>query len=102
MRNAIRRLQQFGIYWLPTSLLILCGALLTALLYPPAPVIRPASSAATRNFPGEAACAEALFLALLADALQQSQRARETQARTLRYAEPLPARRSDRPALIRL
>ncbi len=102
MRNAIRRFQQLCLYLLPVSLLVVCGGLLTALLQPVTPALRPAPSAATRNFADDAVCAEALFLALLADALRQSQQAQETQARTLRYAEPLPAQRSERPALLRL
>lgn len=100
MRNSIRRLQQFGIYLLPATLLVLCGALLAALFYPPAPVVRPAPTAAIMDESCWQAHAEAMFLILLADALRQSQEARETQARTLMYAEPLPA--GERPVLIRL
>jgi hypothetical protein len=102
MLNTIRGFQKFGLYLLPVSLLVLCGALLTALLYPPTPVARPASTVVIMDEPYGQAHAEAMFLALLADALRQSQEARETQARTLMYAEPLPTGEPGRPVLIRL
>jgi hypothetical protein len=102
MRNAIRGFQNFVLYLLPVSLLVLCGALLTALLYPPAPVARTAPTVVIMDESHRQAHAEAMFLALLADALRQSQEARETQARTLMYAEPLPAGQMGRPVLIRL
>lgn len=102
MRNAIRGFQKFGLYLLPASLLALCGVLLTALFHPPTPIAQPAPTAAIMDDAHWQAHAEAMFLILLADALRQSQEARETQARTLMYAEPLPASQSGRPVLIRL
>lgn len=102
MRNAIRSFQKFGFYLLPASLLVLCGALLTALLYSPAPVAGPAQPVVIMDKFYWQAHAEAMFLALLADALRQSQEDRETQARTLMYAEPLPTGEPGRPVLIRL
>jgi len=102
MRNAIRSFQKFGFYLLPASLLILCGILLTTLLYSPSPVAQPAQPIVIMDESYWQAPAEAMFLVLLADALRQSQEARETQARTLMYAEPLPTGESGRPVLIRL
>lgn len=102
MRNAIRGFQKFSLYLLPVSLLVLCGALLTALFYPSTPVAQPALTVVIMDESYWQAHAEAMFLVLLADALRQSQEARETQARTLMYAEPLPAGELGRPVLIRL
>lgn len=102
MRNTIRSLRNFGLYLLPASLLVLCGALVTALLSEPAPVTPPAQPVAIMNESDWQAHTEAMLMALLVDALRQSQEARETQARTLMYAEPLPAGEPSRPVLIRL
>ena len=102
MRNAIRSFQKFGFYLLPASLLVLCGVLLTALLYPPSPVAQPAQTVMIMDESYWRTHAEAMFLVLLADALRQSQEAREIQARTLMYAEPLPTGEPGRPVLIRL
>ena len=103
MRNAMRRFQRFGLYLLPASLLVLCGVLLTALLHPLTPVAQPAPAVMLMGGVDWQRHAEAMFLMLLADALRQSQEARETQARTLMYAEPLPAGPwGRRPVLIRL
>jgi hypothetical protein len=103
MRNAMRRFQRFGLYLLPASLLVLCGVLLTALFHPLTPVAQPAPAVVLMDGADWQPHAEAMFLILLADALRQSQEARETQARTLMYAEPLPAGPwGRRPVLIRL
>ncbi len=102
MRNAIRNFQKFGFYLLPASLLVLCGALLTALLYPPSPVAESAQPVVIMDESYWQAHAEAMFLVLLTDVLRQSQEARETQAQTLMYAEPLPTGEPGRPVLIRL
>ena len=102
MRNAIRNFQKFGFYLLPASLLVLCSVLLTALLYPPSPVAQPAQTVVIMDESYWQAHAEAMFLVLLADALRQSQEAREIQARTLMYAEPLPTGEPGCPVLIRL
>lgn len=102
MRNAIRGFQKFGLYLLPASLLVLCGVLLTALFYPSTPVAQPTQTVVIMDDSYWQAHAEAMLLILLVDALRQSQEARETQARTLRYAEPLPAGQMGRPVLIRL
>lgn len=103
MRNAIRGFQKFGLYLLPASLLVLCGVLLTALFYPSTPVAQPVQTVVIMDDSyWQAHHIEAMFLALLADALRQSQEARETQARTLMYAEPLPAGQMGRPVLIQL
>jgi len=102
MRNAIRSFQKLNFYLLPASLLVLCGALLTALLYRPSPVAQPAQTMVIMDKSYGQAHAEAMFLMLLADALRQRQENRETQARTLMYDEPLPAGETGRPALIRL
>lgn len=98
MRNAIRSFQKLSFYLLPASLLVLCGAL----LYRPSPVAQPAQTMVIMDKSYGQAHAEAMFLMLLADALRQRQENRETQARTLMYAEPLPAGETGRPALIRL
>ncbi|HAS50480.1 MAG TPA: hypothetical protein DCS21_01485 [Gammaproteobacteria bacterium] len=100
MRHALRNLKTFGLYLLPAALLVLCGGLLTALFNPPTPVAPPVPAVATMDEAYWQAHAEAMFLALLIDALRQSQDAREIQARTLIYAEPLST--GQRPALIRL
>ncbi|MCP5127081.1 MAG: hypothetical protein H6973_15960 [Gammaproteobacteria bacterium] len=91
MRNLIDRFGTFGLYLLPASLLTLCGALLTALLYLPVAPVRPVIASPAPILAHEGywrAHAEEMFLLLLADALRQSQAMQETQARTLMYRLP--------------
>jgi hypothetical protein len=91
MRNFIDRLGNFGLYLLPASLLTLCGALLTALLYSPVAPVQPMAAASAPVISNEEywrAHTEEMFLLLLADALRQSQTMQETQARTLMYRLP--------------
>lgn len=91
MRILIGNLRNFGLYLLPASLLMLCGALLTALLHDPAPPIHPMVASSAPAHASEEywrAHAEEMFIMLLVDALRQSQAARETQARTLMYRLP--------------
>ncbi|HPF57226.1 MAG TPA: hypothetical protein P5149_07025 [Candidatus Competibacteraceae bacterium] len=91
MRNFIGNLRNFGLYLLPFSLLVLCGALLTALLYNPVPPVRPVVALSVPVLASEEywrAHAEEMFIVLLADALRQSQTMQETQARTLMYRLP--------------
>ena len=91
MRNFIDRLGNFGLYLLPASLLTLCGALLTALLYSPVAPVQPTVAASAPVISDEEywrTHAEEMFLLLLADALRHSQAMQETQARTLMYRLP--------------
>lgn len=88
MRNTIRTIRSLGIYLLPASSLAVAGALLLGLLYYPTPITLSSTSSqpvATTEQPDRQARADALFAALLADALRQIQDEQETRARTLRY-----------------
>lgn len=119
MRDTIRTIRNFGIYLLPASLLAAAGVLLMALLYYPVPAAAPSSAshaAAIVDHEYWRSHAEALFAAMVADALRQLQEEQEGQARTLqyRYERPLPSGErpatplgpnsgaADRPPLIRL
>lgn len=88
MRNAIRGIRNFGIYLLPASSLAVAGALLLGLLHYPAPPeianAQPQTAVAAERQDWQAH-ADALFAALLADALRQLQAEQEQQVRTLRY-----------------
>lgn len=91
MHNLIGNLRNPGLYLLPAALLMLCGALLTALLYNPVPPIHPAAvSPAVASADEEywRTHTEEMFMMLLVDALHQSQIAQEIQARTLMYHLP--------------
>lgn len=103
MRDAIRGIRNFGIFLLPVSLLATAGALLVALLYYPTPSTAPAAQlqfSAVADGPYRRAHTEALFAAMVADALRQVQKKRETQARILMYRYENDAPSAERPALL--
>jgi hypothetical protein len=88
MHNTIRIIRTLGIYLLPAASLTVAGTLLLGLLYSPTPITvssTPSQPVATTGQPDRQARADALFAALLADALRQIQEEQETQVRTLRY-----------------
>lgn len=88
MHNPIRIIRSFGIYLLPASSLAVATVLLLGLLYYPTPVTVSSTqpqAIATTEHPDWRSHADALFAALLADALRQLQAEQETQVRTLRY-----------------
>ncbi len=105
MSHTIRSVRNFGIYSLPALLLAIAGALLMALLYYPAPAAVAAVEART---PGDLdqgdrqTRADALFAAMLADALRQLRPERDFQARTLMYRYPHNPFSAERPALLRI
>ncbi len=119
MHNPIRTIRNFGIYLLPASSLAVATALLLGLLYYPTPATFSSTqpqTVPTVEQPDWQARSDALFAALLADALRQLQAEQENQARTLRYQYeqdylsgeapvtlmPGVDCEADRPALIRL
>ena len=119
MHDTIRTIRSLGIYLLPASSLAVAVALLLGLLYYPTPIAfsnNPPQTVPTAEQPDWQAHADALFAALLADALRQLQAEQENQARTLRYQYeqdyssgeapvtlmPDMDCEADRPALIRL
>jgi hypothetical protein len=103
MRDMIRGIRNFGIYLLPISLLATAGTLLMALLCYPAPSVAPATqphTAPVAETPYGRTHAEALFAAMVADALRQIQKERETQARILMYPYENDAPSAERPAML--
>ena len=87
MRHLFRSIRSLNIYLVPASLLATAGILLLALLYYPTSTVvstvRPVSPATA-----EArwhAQTDAMFAAMLFDALRQSQIERQTQGQTLMY-----------------
>lgn len=106
MSNTLRSLRNFGIYLLPALLLVIAGVSFMALLfYPVQPSIAVVESQATSrvNQDNWQTHAEALFAALLADALRELQAEQETKVRTLMYRyESGPSAVTERPALLRI
>lgn len=106
MSNTLRSLRNFGIYLLPALLLVIAGVSFMALLfYPVQPSIAVIESQATSRMNQDdwQTHAEALFAALLADALRELQAEQETKVRTLMYRyESGPAAAAERPALLRI
>lgn len=106
MSDTLRGFRSFGIYLLPAFLLAAVGTLLMALLYYPAPSAVPVAEsrhAATTNRDDRQARAEALFAAMLLDALRELRPEQKTRARTLMYRYEqnlLPA--TEQPTLLRI
>ena len=88
MRHLFRSIRSRNIYLVPVSLLAIAGALLLALLYYPTSAVIPTVQT---DHPARAveerwrAHADAMFAALLLDALRQVQIERQTQGQTLMY-----------------
>lgn len=87
MSDTIRGFQNFRIYLLPASLLIIAGALLMALLYYPAPVAIAVVGSRTAS-PVERGNGQAhaeTQMAMLMDALRELRSEQKTPARPLMY-----------------
>jgi hypothetical protein len=88
MQKTIRIIRNLGIYLLPASSLAVASALLLGLLYYPTPATVSSAlpqTVATTEQPSSQARADALFAALLIDALRQLREEQETQVRTLQH-----------------
>ncbi|MDG4553695.1 MAG: hypothetical protein P9E24_05540 [Candidatus Competibacter sp.] len=88
MRHLFRGIRNLAIYLVPASLLAIAGFLLLALLYYPTPTVAPAVRPDGNPAAAEArwrAHADAMFAAMLIDALRQSRIERQTQGQTLMY-----------------
>ncbi len=87
MRHLFRGIWSLNIYLVPASLLATAGALLLALLYyptsPVVPTVQPDSPAAAEA--RWRAHSDAMFAAMLLDALRQIQTERQSQGQTLMY-----------------
>ncbi|QQS54934.1 MAG: hypothetical protein IPM89_03605 [Candidatus Competibacteraceae bacterium] len=86
MRHLFRSIRSRKIYLVPASLLVVTGALLLALLYYPTSAVTPTVQI---DHPARAMeerwHADAMFAAMLLDALRQIQSERQTQGQTLMY-----------------
>lgn len=106
MSSVICGFRRIGIYLLPVSLLITVGALLIVLLYSPTPsavpVVESQTDGATSRDDRQAR-AEALFSAMLLDALRELRPEQKTRARTLMYRyEQNPFLATEQPTLLRI
>jgi hypothetical protein len=106
MSHAIRGLRNVGIYSLPVSLLAIAGALLLALFHYPAPAPSAAVETRLSTLSGSSDYwrnhADAMFAAMLADALRQLRAERDARARTLMYRPPHDPSSAELPALLRI
>lgn len=100
MRDTICTIRDFVIYLAPASLLATAGMLATALLYDPVSSVAPSRAlhtAAVADHEYGPSHAEALFTAMVTDALRQIQEERDSQARTLQYRYERPLHSVERP-----
>lgn len=101
MRDTICTIRDFAIYLAPVSLLATAGVLAIALLYGPVSSVAPSRAfhtAAAADHEYGLPHAEALFTAMVTDALRQLQEERDGQARTLQYRCERPLHSVERPA----
>ncbi|MFO1372600.1 MAG: hypothetical protein U1F42_09480 [Candidatus Competibacteraceae bacterium] len=114
MRSTILSLRNLGIYLLPTLLLATVGLLLTALLYDPVPSATPIGGFQTATAITDQdtaitdqdreywqAHAEAVFAALLMDALRQPQTEQAPLVQTLVYQHEYKITPTEQPRLLR-